>query len=83
MAKKINNGYAIYRSTIMNSDKLTYLFNTDDYKSLRFIKDYVYYKKGNQIKAYNDKKGNRIILENNIFDSYYFDYHITFKKQEN
>ena len=39
MAKKINNGYAIYRSTIMNSDKLTYLFNTDDYKSLRFIKD--------------------------------------------
>ena len=82
-AKKVNDGYAIYRSMITDSNKMIYLFVTDDYNSLKFIQNHVYYKKGNKIKCYSDKLGNRIILENNIFDSYKFDYNVINKKQEN
>ena len=79
MIKKVDNEYNVYRSFVTNKDKLTFLFKTDDPDSLRFVQNTIYYKYGPAIKCYSDKKGNRTILTNNIFDSYEFDYNVVIK----
>ncbi len=79
MIKKVDNEYNVYRSFVTDKDKLTFLFKTDDPDSLRFVQNTIYYKYGPAIKCYSDKKGNRTILTNNIFDSYEFDYNVVIK----
>ncbi|MDD3452895.1 MAG: hypothetical protein PHN42_01285 [Bacilli bacterium] len=62
---KTGDKYNVYRSTIQNPVSMTYLYTTDNILDAVYIKDYVYFKEGKNIKRYSDLEGIKTILSNN------------------
>ena len=59
--KEVNGVYEVYRG-IRDNQNLIYLFTTTDYKTMNFLKDYIYYKDGIYIKMYSDLTGIKTIM---------------------
>lgn len=59
--KEVNGVYEVYRE-IRDNQNLIYLFTTTDYKTMNFLKDYIYYKDGIYIKMYSDLTGIKTIM---------------------
>ena len=59
--KGVNGVYEVYRG-IRDNKNLIYLFTTTDYKTMNFLKDYIYYKDGIYIKMYSDLTGIKTIM---------------------
>ena len=59
--KEVNGVYEVYRG-IRDNQNLIYLFTTTDYKTMNFLKDYIYYKNGIYIKMYSDLTGIKTIM---------------------
>lgn len=59
--KEVNGVYEVYRG-IRDNKNLIYLFTTTDYKTMNFLKDYIYYKDGIYIKMYSDLTGIKTIM---------------------
>lgn len=60
--EKYGNNYKVYRSNIQNGINKTYLFITNS-TNLVYDKDNVYYIDGKNLKRYNNKTGNKVIME--------------------
>lgn len=59
--KEVNGVYEVYRG-IRDNQNLIYLFTTTDYKTMNFLKEYIYYKDGIYIKMYSDLTGIKTIM---------------------
>ena len=59
--KEVNGVYEVYRG-IRDNQNLIYLFTTTDYKTINFLKEYIYYKDGIYIKMYSDLTGIKTIM---------------------
>lgn len=62
--KQNRNKYEVYESP-RTSNKQIYLFTTTDYKTIKYIDNYIYFEDGNTIKYYNNTKGIRTIVKDN------------------
>lgn len=65
--KKNGTNYDVYRSSVKNSNLLTYMFKTSDINNISFIGKYIYYNIGNTFKYYSDLTGNRTIYKNSEY----------------
>lgn len=52
--EKKNDYYNVYQVNVQNKEVITYLFKTTDINSVRYYKNYIYYKDGTMIKYYNN-----------------------------
>lgn len=63
--EKVNNVYRVYRTPVMNTSTLLYLFDTTDINSVQYVDDYVYYIYNSEIKYFNELTGNKTLLKYN------------------
>ena len=61
--KKVESGYNIYRGIDNPESTLMMLFNTDDYKSIKFIRENIYYIKNNELRVFSDKVGEKSLVK--------------------
>lgn len=61
--QKDHDEYRIYRSSKQHSKLKTYLFTTNNVKTIRVSKEYVFYQIKNEVHYYHDRTGNRTLLE--------------------
>lgn len=60
--KKDGDYYRIYRSNKQDAKAKTYLFTTNNIKTIRISKGYIFYQVQNEIHYYHDRTGNRTLL---------------------
>ena len=65
----------VYRG-IRDNKNLTYLFTTTDYKTMKFYKDYIYYKNGIYIKMYSDLTGIKTIMKSSEITNKSVDFYV-------
>lgn len=73
--KEVNGIYEVYRG-IRDNKNLTYLFTTTDYKTMKFYKDYIYYKNGIYIKMYSDLTGIKTIMKSSEITNKSVDFYV-------
>lgn len=73
--KEANGIYEVYRG-IRDNKNLTYLFTTTDYKTMKFYKDYIYYKNGIYIKMYSDLTGIKTIMKSSEITNKSVDFYV-------
>lgn len=60
--EKVNNSYNVYRASVQNTNILTYLFTTTDFKSIQYADDYVYFKDSGYIKYFSPLTGIKTLV---------------------
>ena len=65
--KKNGNNYDVYRSSAIDENNVMYIFTTSNIENITYIKDYVYFIDGENLKYYNDNTGVKTILKNTEF----------------
>lgn len=59
--QKVGYKYKVYRSNVQNLEQKTYLFDVDSFNDMLFVKDYIFFKNGNDIKSYSTKTGLKLL----------------------
>lgn len=79
--QKVGNSYSVLRAPSRNPEYKTHLFNAKSISNVKYIKDYIYFVEGDEIKYYHDSKGIKTLLKNEEFDfNDSLKYNVYFKK---
>ncbi|MGE5455969.1 MAG: hypothetical protein ACM3O4_02580 [Ignavibacteriales bacterium] len=66
--KKVDDHYEVYRANIQNEKVLTYLFDTKNIDRIVYVKDYIYFIDGNDLKYFSDQTGVKTLLTNSEYE---------------